>query len=52
MPCSDKMGNVVKGFPAYMNWYGGGGVRVLEGKEKAFGVFLSGNTCIVFPYVN
>ena len=35
---------------------GGGGEgleRGLEGEEKAFGVFLSGNKlCIVFPYVN
>ena len=46
----DKMGNGVRGFlPAYMGCYGGGGgggweIRGLEGREKAFCVFLSGNT--------
>ena len=25
MPHSDKMGNNVRGFPANMGWYGGGG---------------------------
>ena len=25
MPCIDKMGNGMKGFPAYMGWYCGGG---------------------------
>ena len=66
MPCNDKMRNDVRGFPAYMGWYGGvgisslhglvwegdfqptwagyGGMRGLEWREKAFGVFLSGNT--------
>ena len=30
-----------------------GEMRGLEGREKVFGVFLSGNTrCIVFHYVN
>ena len=24
IPCNDKMGNVVRGFPTYMGWYGGG----------------------------
>ena len=54
MPHSDKMGNGVRGFLAYIGWYGGGG-----GMEKAFGVFLSGNIVfpclsgnIVFPFVN
>ena len=27
MPCNYKMGNGVRGFPAYMGWYGGGGER-------------------------
>ena len=38
MPCNDKMGNGVMG--------GGveGQMKGLEGREKAFGVFLSGNT--------
>ena len=42
MPCNDKMGNGVMGR--------GGGVGLegemkdLEGREKAFGVFLSGNS--------
>ena len=39
-------------FPAYSGWYGGWGggakgegeMRGLEGRENAFGVFLSGNT--------
>ena len=46
MPCNNKMGNGVRGFPAYMGWYGGGrgGMRGLMGREKAFGVLLSGNT--------
>ena len=48
MPCNDKMGNGVTGFPAYMGCYGGEGVegemRSLDGREKAFVVFLSGNT--------
>ena len=46
MPCNHKMRNGVRGFPAYMGWdWGGGrGMRGLEGRDKAFGVFLSGNT--------
>ena len=46
MPCNDKMGNGLRGFPAYMGWYGGveGVMRGLEGREKVFGVFLSGHT--------
>ena len=54
IPCNNKMGNGVRGFPPFMGWYGGGGgeMRGLEGREKAFGVFLRGNTwCIVFPYM-
>ena len=27
MPCNDKMGNGVRGFPACMGWYGGRGGR-------------------------
>ena len=44
MPCKDKMGKGVRGFPANMRWGGVGEMRDLEGREKAFGVFLSGNT--------
>ena len=44
LPCNDKMANGVREFPAYMGWYGGWGMRGLEGREKAFGVFISGNT--------
>ena len=44
MPCNNKMGNGV-----CVGGGGGGGggkgeMRGLEGREKAFGVFLSGNT--------
>ena len=36
MPCNDKMGNGVRGFPAYMGWYGegGGGGGGREWREK------------------
>ena len=40
MPCNDKMGNVVRGFPTYMGFYGGRGgggegeIRDLEGGRK------------------
>ena len=44
MPCNDKMGNGVRGFPAYMGWYGGDGNEGFGGREKASGVFLIGNT--------
>ena len=27
MPCNAKMGNGVRGFPAYMGWYTGVGMR-------------------------
>ena len=43
MPCNDKMGKVVRGFPTYMGWYGVEDKRFGR-REKAFGVFLSGNT--------
>ena len=41
MPCNDKMGNSVMGGGG---GGGGGEMKGLEGREKAFGVFLSGNT--------
>ena len=38
MPCNDKMGNIVRGFPTYIGWYGGGGgggeIRDMEGGRK------------------
>ena len=34
MPCNDKMGNGVRGFPACMGWYGGGGEG---GRDERFG---------------
>ena len=38
MSCNDKMGNSVRGFPAYMGWYWGEcgerEMRGLEGREK------------------
>ena len=44
MPCNAEMGNGVRGFPTYIGWYTGVGMRGLEGKEEAFDVFLIGNT--------
>ena len=47
MPCKDKM-EAVWGISCLhgLVWGGGGGeeIRGLEGRENAFGVFLSGNT--------
>ena len=44
MTCNDKMGTVW-GIPRLRAGMGvGWGVRGLEGRENAFGVFLSGNT--------
>ena len=45
MPCNDKMGIVSVGdfLPTWAG-IGGGEIRGLEGRENAFGVFLSGNT--------
>ena len=40
MPCNNKMGNCVCGGGEGVE----GGMRGLEGRKKAFGVFLSGNT--------
>ena len=51
MPCNDKMGNSVMGGGGEGGGGGGGGgeggeeeMKGLEGREKAFGMFLSGNT--------
>ena len=48
MPCNDKMGTVWGISRLHGLALGGGGegaeIRGLEGRENAFGVFLSGNT--------
>ena len=46
MPCNDKMGNGVRGFPAYMGWYWG---EVGGGRDERFGG-EGENLCCVFEW--
>ena len=44
MPCNAKMGNGVRGFPVYMGWSTGVGMRGSDGEGGSLDVFLIGNT--------
>ena len=45
MPCNDKMGKGVRGFPTNMGWGGGrGGDERFGGEGESLWCVLSGNT--------